>query len=162
MLGIWAAQNDTVSRILRPINDTLQTMPQFVFLIPALMLFKVGEFTALFAIVLYAIVPPIRYVEQGLRTVPTDVVEAARQMGTTADQCRDHQHRQGGHDRLVQPQQDGRPRHRYFHLPQQLASRPLRSPTSEDNSSSRAFASALTRWRRSCRDSAAPSSATFN
>ena len=85
-LGVWAAQNDTVSRILRPINDTLQTMPQFVFLIPALMLFKVGEFTALIAIVLYAIVLPIRYVEQGLRAVPTDVVEAARQMGTTPAQ----------------------------------------------------------------------------
>ena len=85
-LGIWAAQNDTVSRVLQPINDTLQTMPQFVFLIPALMLFKVGEFTALIAIVLYAIVPPIRYVEQGLRTVPADVVEAARQMGTTTAQ----------------------------------------------------------------------------
>ena len=85
-LGVWAAQNDTVSRILQPINDTLQTMPQFVFLIPALMLFKVGEFTALIAIVLYAIVPPIRYVEQGLRTVPVDVVEAARQMGATTGQ----------------------------------------------------------------------------
>lgn len=85
-LGIWAAQNDTVSRILQPINDTLQTMPQFVFLIPALMLFKVGEFTALIAIVLYAIVPPIRYVEQGLRSVPDDIVEAARQMGTTTGQ----------------------------------------------------------------------------
>ena len=85
-LGVWAAQNDAVSRILQPVNDTLQTMPQFVFLIPALMLFKVGEFTALIAIVLYAIVPPIRYVEQGLRTVPVDVVEAARQMGTTPRQ----------------------------------------------------------------------------
>ena len=85
-LGVWAAQNDTVSRILQPINDTLQTMPQFVFLIPALMLFKVGEFTALIAIVLYAIVPPIRYVEQGLRTVSVDVVEAARQMGATTGQ----------------------------------------------------------------------------
>ena len=85
-LGVWAAENDTVSRILRPINDTLQTMPQFVFLIPALMLFKVGEFTALIAIVLYAIVPPIRYIEQGLRTVPVEVVEAARQMGTTTAQ----------------------------------------------------------------------------
>ena len=85
-LGVWAAQNDRVSQVLRPINDTLQTMPQFVFLIPALMLFKVGEFTALIAIILYAIVPPIRYVEQGLRTVPVDVVEATRQMGATPGQ----------------------------------------------------------------------------
>jgi glycine betaine/proline transport system permease protein len=85
-LGAWAASNDRVSQILRPINDALQTMPQFVFLIPALMFFKVGEFTALIAIVLYAIVPPIRYVEHGLRNVRPDVVEAARQMGTTPTQ----------------------------------------------------------------------------
>ncbi len=81
--GVLAAESDTVSRILRPINDALQTMPQFVFLIPALMLFRVGEFTALIAIMLYAIVPPVRYVEQGLRTVPAHLVEAAQQMGVT-------------------------------------------------------------------------------
>lgn len=85
-LGVWAAHDDRVSRILRPVNDALQTMPQFVFLIPALMFFKVGEFTALIAIMLYAIVPPIRYVEHGLRTVRPDVVEAARQMGSTPAQ----------------------------------------------------------------------------
>jgi glycine betaine/proline transport system permease protein len=85
-LGLWAAHDDHVSAILRPINDTLQTMPQFVFLIPALMFFKVGEFTALIAIMLYAIVPPIRYVEHGLRNVRPDIVEAARQMGCTPRQ----------------------------------------------------------------------------
>lgn len=82
-LGIWAAHSDRVSRILKPICDALQTMPQFVFLIPALMFFKVGEFTALIAIMLYAIVPPIRYVEHGLRHVRADVVEAVEQMGAT-------------------------------------------------------------------------------
>ena len=61
-------------------------MPQFVFLIPALMFFKVGEFTALIAIMLYAIVPPIRYVEHGLRHVRADVVEAVEQMGATPAQ----------------------------------------------------------------------------
>jgi glycine betaine/proline transport system permease protein len=85
-LGIWAAHDDRISGLLRPINDALQTMPQFVFLIPALMLFKVGEFTALIAVMLYAIVPPIRYVEHGIRTVPTDVVEAVRQMGSMPGQ----------------------------------------------------------------------------
>jgi glycine betaine/proline transport system permease protein len=85
-LGVWAANDDRISRVLRPINDALQTMPQFVFLIPALMFFKVGEFTALIAIMLYAIVPPIRYVEHGLRNVRPDVVEAARQMGATPGQ----------------------------------------------------------------------------
>ncbi|RWM41125.1 proline/glycine betaine ABC transporter permease [Mesorhizobium sp.] len=82
-LGTWAAHSDRVSRILKPICDALQTMPQFVFLIPALMFFKVGEFTALIAIMLYVIVPPIRYVEHGLRHVRADVVEAVEQMGAT-------------------------------------------------------------------------------
>ncbi len=85
-LGLWAAHSDRVSAVLRPINDALQTMPQFVFLIPCLMFFKVGEFTALIAIMLYAIVPPIRYVEHGIRNVRPDVVEAARQMGCTPQQ----------------------------------------------------------------------------
>jgi glycine betaine/proline transport system permease protein len=85
-LGVWAAHSDRVSRILKPVCDALQTMPQFVFLIPALMFFKVGEFTALIAIMLYAIVPPIRYVEHGLRHVRTDVVEAVEQMGATPAQ----------------------------------------------------------------------------
>ena len=57
-----------------------------LFLIPALMLFKVGEFTALIAVMLYAIVPPIRYVEHGVRNVAPDVVEAVRQMGSTPSQ----------------------------------------------------------------------------
>lgn len=81
LIGLWAAHNDTVSRIVRPINDTLQTMPQFVFLIPALMFFKVGELTALIAIMLYVIVPPIRYVEHGIRHVRADCIEAGRQCG---------------------------------------------------------------------------------
>lgn len=85
-LGVWAAHNDRVSAIVRPINDTLQTMPQFVLLIPVLMLFQVGEFSALIAVILYAIVPPIRYVEHGLRNVQKDVVEAAVQMGCTPRQ----------------------------------------------------------------------------
>lgn len=86
LIGIWAAHNDTVSRIVRPINDTLQTMPPFVLLIPVLMLFKVGEFTAMLAIISYAIVPAVRYVEHGLRSVPENIVEAATQIGCTPGQ----------------------------------------------------------------------------
>jgi glycine betaine/proline transport system permease protein len=85
-LGMWAAHSDRLSAFLRPINDTLQTMPQFVFLIPALMFFKVGEFTALIAIMLYVIVPPILYAEQGIRNVRGDCVEAGRQCGCTPAQ----------------------------------------------------------------------------
>ncbi len=85
-IGIWAAHNDTVSAIFRPINDTLQTMPLFVILIPFVMIYKIGEFTALLAIIAYAIVPAIRYSEHGLRNLPDNVIEAARMMGSTRRQ----------------------------------------------------------------------------
>ncbi|MBC6438873.1 MAG: ABC transporter permease subunit [Rhodospirillales bacterium] len=85
-IGIWAAQNDRVSAILRPINDTLQTMPLFVFLIPVIMVFLVGDFSALLAIIMYAIVPAIRYTEHGLRQVDPVAVEAAQMMGCTERQ----------------------------------------------------------------------------
>lgn len=86
LLGVAAAKNDRVSALLRPCCDTLQTMPQFIFLIPALMFFQVGELTGLIAIALYAIVPPIRYVEHGIRGVPANLVETSRQIGCTATQ----------------------------------------------------------------------------
>ncbi len=85
-LGIWAAHSDRVSAFLRPINDTLQTMPLFVFLIPVIMVFLLGEFPALLAIIIYAIVPAIRYTESGLRNVAPDVVEAAESIGCTRPQ----------------------------------------------------------------------------
>ena len=85
-LGILASEYDGVSAFLRPINDTLQTMPLFVILIPFVMLFKIGEFTALLAIMAYAIVPAIRYAEHALRNVPSEVVEAATCFGCTRTQ----------------------------------------------------------------------------
>ena len=83
LMGAWAAHSSVVSSVIRPINDALQTMPQFVLLIPALMLFQVGEFPALMAIVAYAIVPMIRYTEQGLRGVPPTAIEAGITSGCT-------------------------------------------------------------------------------
>ena len=80
-IGIWAARNDRVSAIVRPINDTLQTIPLFVFLIPVLMLFKTGEFAGFLAIIMYAIVPAVRYTEHGIRNVNAETVEAAKSMG---------------------------------------------------------------------------------
>jgi glycine betaine/proline transport system permease protein len=85
-IGVWAAENDRVSAIIRPINDTLQTMPLFVILIPFVMVFKIGDFTALLAIIAYAIVPAIRYGEHGLRGLPETVIEAARMIGATPRQ----------------------------------------------------------------------------
>ena len=75
--GVWAAKSDRVSRVLAPINDTLQSIPLYIFLIPAVALFQINEFSALVAIVLYAIVPLIRYTEHGLRHVPETLLDAA-------------------------------------------------------------------------------------
>ncbi len=82
-LGIWAAHNSIVSAVIRPINDTLQTIPLFVILIPFVMLFKIGDFTALLAIIIYAIVPSIRYAEHGIRNLPSEVIDASKMMGST-------------------------------------------------------------------------------
>ncbi|MBL0373441.1 ABC transporter permease subunit [Rhizobium sp. KVB221] len=83
LIGIIAARSDRFSAVIRPVNDALQTMPQFVFLIPALMFFKVGEFAGLIAISLYAVVPAIRYAEAGLRSVSANLLETATQLGCT-------------------------------------------------------------------------------
>ena len=80
-LGVWAAKSQTVSNVMRPINDTLQSIPLYIFLIPAVALFQINEFSALVAIVLYAIVPLIRYTEHGLRHVPETVLDAATAQG---------------------------------------------------------------------------------
>ena len=64
----------------------MQTMQLFVLLIPFVMVFKIGEFTALLAIIAYAIVPAIRYSEHGLRSLPATVIEAATMIGTTQRQ----------------------------------------------------------------------------
>ena len=82
-IGIWAAHNDKVSAFVRPINDTMQTMPLFVIVIPFVMVFKIGEFTGLLAIIAYAFVPAIRYAEHGLRNLPETVIEAGNMMGAT-------------------------------------------------------------------------------
>lgn len=84
LLGIWGASSGLVSNVIRPINDMLQTLPQFVLLIPALMLFQVGDFTALLAIVAYAIVPMIRYTEFGLRSVSPTLIDAGISSGCSS------------------------------------------------------------------------------
>ncbi|MEK1932986.1 MAG: ABC transporter permease subunit [Pararhizobium sp.] len=83
LIGVAAARSDAVSSVVRPVCDVLQTLPQFVLLIPALMFFKVGDFSGMIAIVLYAFAPPIRYVEHALRSVPDELKEVAKQTGCT-------------------------------------------------------------------------------
>ena len=63
--------------------DTLQTLPSFVYLMPVVMLFRVGDFTAMIAVVAYAVVPAIRYTVLGIQRVDPRLVEAGRAMGCT-------------------------------------------------------------------------------
>lgn len=85
-LGILAARSHRFSAVLRPILDFAQTMPSFVYLIPALALFGPTRFTAIVAGLIYAAPPVIRLVEAGLRSVPATLVEAATASGATERQ----------------------------------------------------------------------------
>ena len=82
-LGIWAARSDTVSAIVRPVLDFLQTMPAFVYLIPALILFRVGVVPGIVATIAFAMAPGVRLTELGIRSVDTEVVEAGHAFGAT-------------------------------------------------------------------------------
>ncbi|MBP7242469.1 proline/glycine betaine ABC transporter permease [Amaricoccus sp.] len=85
-VGIASGLSPRVWAWVQPAIDTLQTLPSFVYLIPVVMLFRVGEFTALIAIVLYAVAPAIRYTALGVREVDPALIEAATAMGTTPAQ----------------------------------------------------------------------------
>ncbi len=85
-IGIWSALDERVHRIVQVIIDTLQTLPSFVYLIPVVMLFRVGDFSAMIAIIAYALAPAVRYTDLGIRQVRADLVEAARAMGCSRRQ----------------------------------------------------------------------------
>ncbi|WP_135447596.1 ABC transporter permease [Tabrizicola caldifontis] len=85
-LGILAASNQTAGRIIGTVVDTLQTLPSFVYLIPVVMLFRVGDFSAMIAVVLFALVPAVKYTAHGLRSVPAELIEAGVVCGCTRGQ----------------------------------------------------------------------------
>jgi len=82
-VGILGAKSDRFDGILRPILDIMQTMPSFVYLIPALMLFGLGKTPAVIATMIYAIPPIIRLTNLGIRQVDVQVVEAGHAFGAT-------------------------------------------------------------------------------
>lgn len=84
--GINMARNDRTERILKPILDAMQTMPSFVYLIPALMFFGMGKVPAMVATMIYAVPPVIRLTNVGIRTVDKESVEAAKAFGATPRQ----------------------------------------------------------------------------
>ncbi|MDD4400663.1 MAG: ABC transporter permease subunit [Desulfitobacteriaceae bacterium] len=82
-VGILASQNDTTEKIINPILDLMQTMPSFVYLIPAVIFFGLGKVAALVAILIFAVPPAIRLTNLGIRQVPAEMIEAARAFGST-------------------------------------------------------------------------------
>lgn len=85
-IGILAAQNDRANRIVSSLIDTLQTLPSFVYLIPVVMLFRVGDFSAMIAVVLYALAPAVRYAAHGIRNIDPQLIEAGLVSGCTQRQ----------------------------------------------------------------------------
>jgi glycine betaine/proline transport system permease protein len=85
-IGLLAARSKRAGRLIGVFIDTLQTLPSFVYLIPVVMLFRVGDFTALIAIVLYALAPAIRYTAHGIKTVNSQLIEAGIVCGCTRTQ----------------------------------------------------------------------------
>ncbi len=81
--GILAATNKTIANIVRPLLDFMQTLPSFVYLIPAILLFGLGNVPAVIATFVFATPPAVRMTTLGIQQVPADVVEASRAFGST-------------------------------------------------------------------------------
>jgi glycine betaine/proline transport system permease protein len=86
LLGVLTARVARAERLVRPVLDTMQTMPQFVYLIPVIGLFALGRPAGIAAAVIYALPAVVRITAQGLRSVDPTAVEAARSLGATSRQ----------------------------------------------------------------------------
>ncbi len=82
-LAVWAARRETWSARMIFVCDTAQTFPSFIYLLPAIMLFGITPFTVILSILIYTMVPVIRYTIEGLRGVPPELTEAADMSGAT-------------------------------------------------------------------------------
>lgn len=82
-IGVLVSASDRLDKILRPVLDTMQTMPVFVYLIPAMVFFGLGKPPAVIATTIYAIVPMIRLTNHGIRQIDKEVIEAAHAFGST-------------------------------------------------------------------------------
>ncbi|EGJ70259.1 binding-protein-dependent transport systems inner membrane component [Bacteroides coprosuis DSM 18011] len=82
-LGVWTAYSDRCDKILRPVLDFMQTMPAFVYLIPAVLFFGLGPVPGAFATVIFAMPPVVRLTGLGIRQVPKNIVEATTSLGAT-------------------------------------------------------------------------------
>jgi glycine betaine/proline transport system permease protein len=85
-VGIWMSRNNKANNAIRPILDFMQTMPAFVYLIPAVYFFGIGPVPGLFATVIFAMPPVVRLTSLGIRQVAPDVIEASKAFGATSRQ----------------------------------------------------------------------------
>ncbi|MFN2353208.1 MAG: ABC transporter permease [Desulfopila sp.] len=85
-LGIWAGRNDNFEASIRPVLDAMQTTPPFVYLVPIVMLFSVGNVAGVLATIIFALPPIIRLTSLGLRQVHPELIEAALAFGATNGQ----------------------------------------------------------------------------
>ena len=85
-LGIWTSKNKTAEKIIMPILDFMQTMPAFVYLIPAVSFFGIGMAPGVISSVIFAMPPAVRMTNLGIKEVPNDLVEAADSFGSTSKQ----------------------------------------------------------------------------
>jgi glycine betaine/proline transport system permease protein len=81
-MGILCAKVNPVSAVMRPILDLMQTMPAFVYLIPSVLFFRIGEVPAVISTIIFAMPPVIRLTELGIRQVPKDLIEAGESFGS--------------------------------------------------------------------------------
>ncbi|ABE59254.1 MULTISPECIES: ABC transporter permease [Chromohalobacter] len=84
--GVFAALSDRFYSLIMPVLDFMQTMPAFVYLIPAIPFFGIGSVSAIFATVIFSMPPAIRFTTLGIRQVPKDLIEAADAFGATRSQ----------------------------------------------------------------------------
>lgn len=85
-LGIWSSQSNRVRQIITPILDLMQTMPAFVYLLPAIFFFNIGVVPGVVASVIFAMPPTIRLTVLGIQQVPEDLIEATEAFGSTTKQ----------------------------------------------------------------------------
>jgi glycine betaine/proline transport system permease protein len=82
-LGIWSSKNDNVWNVMRPILDFMQTLPAFVYLIPAVLFFRLGPVPGVVATLVFSLPPAVRLTNLGIRQVPKEIKEAALSFGST-------------------------------------------------------------------------------
>lgn len=85
-LGIWSAKSETVNRVMRPVLDFMQTLPAFVYLIPAVLFFQLGEVPGVIATLIFSLPPCVRFTSLGIRQVPDDIHDAAISFGSSPRQ----------------------------------------------------------------------------